>query len=125
MLEVRHSSIDRIAVHVNVEGRHEDGNLNGFTLEEFIFKNLPHNNNLAVSRRDDKIPSLRCCPVRVTEKIQREEEKSKQNADETKLEGLQFNQIPTQQTADDDNCGNGEKDIIAIFCDQQQNSLGK
>lgn len=125
MLEVGNLSVDRIAVDVNVERRHEDGNLNGFTLEKLIFKNLLNDNNLAVSRRDDKIASLGRCPVRVTEEIQREEEKSKQNADETKLEGLQFNQIPTQQTADDDNCGNGEKDIIAIFCDQQQNSLGK
>src|SRR5262245_49614400 len=117
MTEKCDSAADGETIHMNIERRHENADLNRFTLQEFIVADLPNLHDLAIRGCDNQILTCRSYSFRITKKIQCEQEQAEKDHKHPHPQPLPFQKMPDNQRTSDGQRTNNCNNVVPVPCD--------
>ena len=115
--KMRNDPADGDSIHMDIQGGHEDTDLESRTFEEFQFFDVLAHNDLSVRRRNHKGITHGGCSFGIAEEIERKAEEKKGKSDDAVFQEAGLDKEKRYHNGCKTNAGNGEEDIIAIFCD--------
>ena len=123
--EVLHRTGDGVAIHVDIEGRHEDADLHRIALEILILPDRLQQNNLPVRRGDHQPVPRGSRPVRIPEEIQGKEKKKEEESNEPISDETRVDEEPSEDAPQQRKGNHRADDVIAIFAQQEASPVNR